>query len=144
MIEMAKAWGAEVIVGSTFPSRHYWWNYDGTTPKSFWPYSPEETAQRAIDLGAELKAYADANGYAYADYFSVLKDEENNLADEYCWSFGTSWAYAADGLDRVHPNAAGFLEMEKVLKPLVQGVLTDPDQVGTGGSSSDDFGKIEW
>jgi lysophospholipase L1-like esterase len=142
MVELSKAWGAEVIVGSSFPSRHYWWNFNGTVAKDFWNITPEQTAQRAIELGKILKAYAEQKGYRYADYFSVLKDDENNLADPYCYPVNTS--YAADGLDRVHPNAAGYLEMEEVLKPLVDAALNDPDQINPGDSSIDDMGKIEW
>ena len=142
MVELSKAWGAEVIVGSSFPSRHYWWNFNGTVAKDFWNITPEQTAQRAIELGKILKAYAEQKGYRYADYFSVLKDDENNLADPYCYPVNTS--YAADGLDRVHPNAAGYLEMEKVLKPLVDAALNDPNQINPGDSSIDDMGKIEW
>lgn len=142
MIEISRAWGAEVIVGSSFPSRHYWWNFSGTTPNSFWTITPEQTAQRAIELGKLFKEYAESKGYRYADYFSVLKNDENNLADPYCYPLNTS--YAADGLDRVHPNAAGYLEMEKVLKPLIDDALNDPNQIDPGDSSIDDMGKVEW
>ena len=74
-----------------------------------------------------LKTWAESQGYAYADYHSVLKNSQNNLKDEYCWVFDADKTYdipiKAGDLDRVHPGAAGFAEMEKVLKPLIDAAL---------------------
>jgi hypothetical protein len=55
MIELSRAWGSEVVVGSSFPSRHYWWN-DGNAN---WNLTPDQVAQGALDLWTILKAYAD-------------------------------------------------------------------------------------
>ena len=137
MIELARAWGSEVVVGSSFPSRHYWWN-DGN---SNWNLTPDQVAQGALDLWTILKAYADGKGYAFADYYNVLKDEENNLADEYCFVGGP---IGAGLLDHVHPGAAGYAEMEKVLKPIIDQLLNHPDQINPGGSSIGGMDKVEW
>ena len=137
MIELARAWGSEVVVGSSFPSRHYWWN----DTHQYWNLTPGQVAQGALDLWTILKAYADKNNYAFADYYNVLKDEENNLADEYCFVGGP---IGAGKLDHVHPGAAGYAEMEKVLKPIIDKLLNDPDQINPGGSSIEDMDKIEW
>ena len=140
MIELARAWGSEVVVGSPFPSRHYWWN----DSSSFWTLTPDQVAQGGIDLREVLKTYAENRNYAFADYFTALADEEYNLADEYCYNFGSGWSYAADGLDRVHPGAAGYAEMEKVLKPIIDALLNHPDQINPGGSDIEDMEKVEW
>ena len=137
MIELARAWGSEVVVGSSFPSRHYWWN-DGNAN---WNLTPDQVAQGALDLWTILKAYADKNGYAFADYYNALKDDENNLADEYCYVGGP---IGAGKLDHVHPGAAGYAEMEKVLKPIIDALLNHPDQINPGGSSIEDMDKVEW
>ena len=137
MIELARAWGSEVVVGSSFPSRHYWWN-DGNAN---WNLTPDQVAQGALDLWTILKAYADKNGYAFADYYNVLKNDQNDLADEYCYVGGP---IGAGKLDHVHPGAAGYAEMEKVLKPIIDRLLNDPDQIDPGESSMEDMDKIEW
>lgn len=137
MIELARAWGSEVVVGSSFPSRHYWWN-DGNAN---WNLTPDQVAQGALDLWTILKAYADSNGYAFADYYNVLKDDQNNLADQYCFVGGP---IGAGLLDHVHPGAAGYAEMEKVLKPIIDALLNHPDQINPGGSGLNDMDKVEW
>ena len=137
MIELARAWGSEVVVGSSFPSRHYWWN-DGNAN---WNLTPDQVAQGALDLWTILKAYADKNGYAFADYYNVLKNDQNDLADEYCYVGGP---IGAGKLDHVHPGAAGYAEMENVLKPIIDALLNHPDQINPGGSSIEDMDKVEW
>ena len=137
MIELARAWGSEVVVGSSFPSRHYWWN-DG---HQYWNLTPDDVAQGAVQLRTILKAYAARNHYAFADYFTVLADAENNLADEYCFVGGP---IGAGKLDHVHPGAAGYAEMEKVLKPIIDALLNHPDQINPDGSSIGGMDKVEW
>jgi lysophospholipase L1-like esterase len=137
MIELSRAWGSEVVVGSSFPSRHYWWN-DGNAN---WNLTPDQVAQGALDLWTILKAYADEKGYAFADYYNVLRDDEYNLADPYCYVGGP---IGAGLLDHVHPGAAGYAEMEKVLKPIIDALLNHPDQIVPGGSDMDDMDKVEW
>lgn len=142
MIELARAWGAEVIVGSAFPSHHYWWNYNGTTPKSFWNLTTEQTAQGGKELEILLRAYAESNGYAYANYYEVLRDDNYTLKEEYCYPLSES--YGTNGLDYVHPNANGFAVMEPVLKPLVDHLLNDAQEGKPGNGSLEDMGKEEW
>ena len=137
MIELARAWGSEVVVGSSFPSRHYWWN-DG---HQYWNLTPDDVAQGAVQLRTILKAYAARSHYAFADYFTVLADADNNLADEYCFVGGP----IGPGLyDHVHPGAAGYAEMEKVLKPIIDALLNNPDQINPGGTSIGGMDKVEW
>ena len=59
-----------------------------------------------------IKAWADGAGIAYADYYSVLVDEQRGLKKAY-------------QKDSIHPNAAGYTEMEKVIKPILKKVLEE-------------------
>ena len=72
-----------------------------------------------------------------------MKNENNGLADKYCWVFGKN----ADGtlnLDSVHPNAKAFLVMEGILKPLIDAALYDPSEANPGGGKIDDMDKWKW
>lgn len=110
MAQVAEDYGAKVIIGAVCPSRDFWW-------KSGDLYKGDVVANRIVNYNAKLKAWAQSKGYAYADYHTALKNSSNDLADAYCWDRGEN------GLDRVHPNAAGYTVMEGVLKPLIDAAL---------------------
>lgn len=59
-----------------------------------------------------IKEWAGGAGIAYADYYSVLVDEQQGLKKAY-------------QKDSIHPNAAGYTEMEKVIKPILKKVLEE-------------------
>jgi lysophospholipase L1-like esterase len=114
MATAAEDYGAKIIIGSVCPSRDFSWKRSDS--KYATDYSGDGIANKIIALNAMLKAWAESEGYGYADYHSALKDSQNNLKDEYC--------YVKNGeLDRVHPGAAGFAVMEQVLKPLIDAAL---------------------
>ena len=139
MSRIAEDSGMPVVLGSLCPSRSMWWK-----PKSWRDkYDGDYIANKIIEANKLIKAYAAERGYGYADYHSALKNENNGLADEYCWVFGTN----PDGtlnLDSVHPNAKAFLVMEGILKPLIDAGLYDPSQAYPGGGKIDDMDKWKW
>ena len=100
MAGMAKAANIPVIVGAVPPSNSF-------------PKLPNFRPQDYIDvLNGMIKQWADADGIPYADYYSVLVDEEKGLKIAY-------------QKDSIHPNAAGYTEMEKVIQPIVKKVLSE-------------------
>ena len=100
MAQMAKEASIPVIVGSVPPSNSF--------PKVP-TFHPEE---HIPTLNAMIKAWADGAGIPYADYYSVLVDENKGLKKEY-------------QIDTIHPNADGYTEMEKVISPILKKVLSD-------------------
>ena len=110
MAQVAEDYGAKVIIGAVCPSIYYYWkNTDNPL------YKGPGVANRIIEHNRKLKAWAESKGYRYADYHTPLKDNENGLKSEYCWS----------ATDFVHPNAAGYTVMEGVLKPLIDAALKE-------------------
>ena len=100
MAKLAQDAGIPVIVGSVPPSNSF-------------PKVPDFRPQDHIPgLNTMIKAWADGAGIAYADYYSVLVDENKGLK-------------AAYQIDTIHPNAAGYTEMEKVISPILKKVLSD-------------------
>jgi lysophospholipase L1-like esterase len=91
MIDLAKANGIKVIVTSITPAYDYPWK------------KGMEPAEKIKALNAMLKAYCDAHGVTWMDYYSALVDEKGGMKD------GTSF-------DGVHPNAAGYA----IMGPLAQ------------------------
>lgn len=130
MAQLAKEQGAAVVIGACAPAGDddFFWKDAAWTPI----YS--NPCQRVMTLNTMLKAYAEREGFLFADYHAVLKDDENRLKLEYSWT--------AD--DRIHPNAAGYLVMEPVLKAAVDAALFNADEVDTGGGQLEDLDKWEW
>ncbi len=91
MIDLAKANGIKVIVTSITPAYDYPWK------------KGMEPAEKIKALNAMLKAYCEAHGVTWVDYYSALVDEKGGMKD------GTSF-------DGVHPNAAGYA----IMGPLAQ------------------------
>ena len=102
MAEMALEAGIPVIVGAVPPSNDF-------------PKVPDFRPEEHIDvLNGLIKAWVDAAGIPYADYYSVLVDGNKGLKKEY-------------QKDSIHPNAAGYTEMEKVISPILKKVLETKD-----------------
>ena len=95
MTEAAEAAKIRVVLGSVPPSNNF--------PK-LPDFRPED---RIISLNALIKAYAARKGIPYADYYSVLVDDQKGLK-------------AAYQKDSIHPNAAGYLAMEGVIHPILE------------------------
>ena len=100
MADMALKADIPVIVGAVPPSNSF-------------PKVPSFRPQDHIPvLNGMIKAWADGAGIPYADYYSGLVDDEQGLKQAY-------------QKDSIHPNAAGYTEMEKVIKPILKKVLED-------------------
>ena len=93
LAELARAHGIRVVFCSVLPVHNY-------TPRSL-DFFAQRSPEKILELNQWLKAYCDANGYIYLDYFSAMVDDKGMLKVD----------LADDGL---HPNAAGF----KVMAPL--------------------------
>ena len=99
MAEMARKANIDVVVGSVPPSNSF--------PK-LPDFRPED---RIIELNGMIKQWADAEGFPYVDYYSVLVDDQKGLKKAY-------------QKDTVHPNAAGYTAMEGVIAPILKTVLS--------------------
>ena len=99
MAEMARKAHIDVVVGSVPPSNSF--------PK-LPDFRPED---RIIELNGMIKQWADAEGFPYVDYYSVLVDDQKGLKKAY-------------QKDTVHPNAAGYTAMEGVIAPILKTVLS--------------------
>lgn len=99
MAELADANGIKVILSSVTPAIEYGWRKEITN-----------VVDKITALNANIEAYAKTKGFAYIDYFSVLKDKNGALLGNY-------------GTDGVHPNAAGYTVMEKTAKAVIDKVI---------------------
>ena len=100
MAEMARNAGIPVIVGAVPPSNSF-------------PKVPDFRPQDHIPgLNELIKTWAVGADIPFADYYSVLVDDEKGLKKAY-------------QKDSIHPNAAGYTEMEKVISPILKKVLEE-------------------
>ena len=90
MIDLARAHGIRVILGTVLPAARFSWRPDIDPVASI----------RA--LNAWIRAYARARGIVVVDYYTLLDDGRHGLA-------------AIDSADGVHPGAAGYAKMEVAL-----------------------------
>ncbi|MBR5385445.1 MAG: hypothetical protein IK143_06235 [Bacteroidales bacterium] len=98
MVDMALAKKIDVVLGSVPPS-------------NLFPKVPGFRPQdRIAPLNAKIKALATSKGIVYADYYSVLVDDELGLKTEY-------------QKDTVHPNKQGYMAMETVIEPILANIL---------------------
>ncbi|HEY4380548.1 MAG TPA: SGNH/GDSL hydrolase family protein [Acidobacteriaceae bacterium] len=86
MLEMARANGIKVVVGSIPPADDFYWN-KGLEP-----------APKIKAMNAKLEAWCASQGVVWVDYYSALTDEKGAMKP------GLS-------LDGVHPTPAGFALM---------------------------------
>ena len=94
MVDIAKANGIKVVLASCLPAEGFSWRPEVT-----------DAMDKIRKLNARVRAYAEANGIPYADYFSALiNDEGTAMNPEY-----------ADEKPAVHPNAVGYGVMEEIL-----------------------------
>lgn len=126
MAETGAARGFKIVIGSTPPANRIWWQSEE------WNAAHADLGQRVVELNRLLKQYAEERGFVYADYHSALKDDQNGLKLEYSWTPD----------DRVHPSAAGYAVMEKILKKAVDKALFDPNATD-GDGQIDDLDKWE-
>ena len=122
--------GSAVILGSIAPSRDMWWKDDEWKVK----YPAQWIADKVVATNRMIKAIAEKYFFAYADYWSVLRDEQNGLDPKYQFN----------GTDAVHPNYDGFLQMESILTPLITNAMYDPSATIPRGGEIDDMDRWEW
>ena len=99
MAELANANGIKVILSSVTPAAEYPWRKE-----------IKEVPLKIAALNAGIKEYAVSKGFAYIDYYTLLKDENRALAAP----------YSRDG---VHLTKAGYEVMEKAAKAMIDEVL---------------------
>ena len=94
MAELARAHGIRVVLGSVLPAATYYW-------------APEiKPAETIVALNLWLRDYARRQGYGYVDFHGAMADAAHGLRKE----------YSEDG---VHPNAAGYALMNRLLAPML-------------------------
>ena len=77
-----------------------------TLPAIDFPWSPGfKPVQKIIKLNSILKAYCRENDATYVDYYSSMSDSKGGLKVP---------EYTAEN-DLVHPNEAGYKEMERII-----------------------------
>lgn len=91
MVELARANGIAVILGSIPPANRFYWSPD------------MRPAARIRELNTWMQQYAQDNAVAYIDYYSALSGADGELRP-------------ALGNDGVHPNRAGYMIMRELLE----------------------------
>lgn len=98
MAELAEFNGIKVVLCSILPADNYSWS---------WEVGRDRAVNYISELNSRIKEYAEANGHAYADYFSVMHDGNGAMIKEY-------------QQDSVHPNTAGYIVMEQVIQDILK------------------------
>ena len=101
MCEIAKANKIKVVLCSILPADSYSWS---------WEVSREVAVDSIRELNEKIESYARKNGFAYADFFSPLADENRVMKKE----------YHRNETDPVHPNLAGYKIMEDVIQSILR------------------------
>ena len=91
MIDLCWQNGVRPVICSLLPSYHFRWREEVT-----------DSFEKVYSLNARLKAYCDRHGVTFVDYCSVLAGPDGKILEAYSG-------------DTVHPNAAGYERMEKLL-----------------------------
>ena len=100
MTEIARYNKINVVLCSVLPGEKFRWSRE---------VSPEECVAKIAELNEMIKAYAKANRIPYADYYSVMADENKGMKKE----------YHEHGTDPIHPNKEGYLVMEEVIQKIL-------------------------
>ncbi|CAL4869573.1 hypothetical protein MMA231_03865 (plasmid) [Asticcacaulis sp. MM231] len=103
MAELARSHGIRVILASVLPADHYWWAPD------------IKPAARIADLNLWLKAFAAKQGAGYINFFTPMADQTGGLKPEY-------------GADGVHPNAAGYAVMNRLVRDALSTPPSAPER----------------
>ena len=98
MAELARAHGIKVIIGSVPPADHFSWSPN------------RQPAPLIAELNRRLRAYAKANGFGYADYYSALANANG----------GIDKVNAEDG---VHPTGPGYSIMSAIAQREIARIL---------------------
>jgi len=98
MCELAKANNIKVVLCSILPANDFPWKRG------------MEPADKIEALNELIRKYTKANDIPYADYFSVMIDEQKGLKS----------IYSEDG---VHPNKEGYRVMEPIVEKIINSLL---------------------
>ncbi len=99
MAEIAQVHGIKVVLSAVLPAAGFYW-------------APEQRpAARIADLNAALRELAAQRSYVFVDYHSAMKTSDLGLRKE----------FSDDG---VHPNAAGYLVMTRLITQVLQNLST--------------------
>ncbi len=99
MAQLAQANGIRPVLCSILPAADYPWRKQVT-----------DVPAKVKGVNAILRAWAEANGALYVDYFSVMADSRDGLPAR----------LASDG---IHPTDAGYVIMEGIIKPALDRLL---------------------
>jgi lysophospholipase L1-like esterase len=99
MAELAHVNGIKVILSSVTPAKEYPWRKE-----------IKEVPAKIDALNANIKALAEAKGFAYLDYNTPLRNANGGMIKEYT-------------IDEVHVNKAGYAIMEKAALDIIAKVL---------------------
>ena len=91
MIDLCWQNGIRPVICGLLPSYYIRWRTEIT-----------DAYDKVLSLNARLKAYCDRHGVTYVDYGSVLAGPDGKIQAQFSG-------------DTVHPNAAGYAVMEKLL-----------------------------
>ena len=91
MVDLCWQNGIRPVICGVLPSYNLRWRPEVT-----------DTYEKVLSLNARLKAYCERHGITYIDYGSVLAGPDGKIQADYSG-------------DTVHPNAAGYELMEKLL-----------------------------
>ena len=91
MIDLCWQNGVRPVICACLPSYRIGWRPEIT-----------DTFEKVCSLNARLKAYCDRHGVTFVDYCSVLAGPDGKIMEGFSG-------------DTVHPNAAGYALMEKLL-----------------------------
>jgi lysophospholipase L1-like esterase len=99
MAELAQANNIKVILTSVLPAAQIPWRKEIT-----------DTPAKIAALNARIKAYAEAKGFVYVDYYSRMVAADKGLMAE----------YTTDG---VHVTAAGYRVMEAIIEEAINNTV---------------------
>jgi len=99
MAELAKYNGIKVILSSVTPAGEYPWRKE-----------IKDVPQKIDALNAQIKGYAEANGFAYIDYNTPMRDGNGAMILSYTY-------------DGVHATKEGYAVMEKLAKEVIGQVI---------------------
>ncbi|MBP5488886.1 MAG: hypothetical protein J6X77_04905 [Bacteroidales bacterium] len=108
MADMAEEAGIKVVVGSLTPANKFWWWADDWKPSR----EGVTIVSHIQEANALIKAWCEERSYPFIDYYTRF------VADD--GSFPGPYAY-----DGVHPALEGFLEMDKLVQPVLEELLKD-------------------
>lgn len=99
MCQLAQAEGIEVILTSVLPCGGFPWNRN-----------IQDVPGKIRSLNARIKAYAEANGLTYVDYWTPMAQPNGAMKTPYTY-------------DGCHPTKAGYAVMEPLIKAAIQQAL---------------------